>query len=62
MEWLELKVIFQSRDPNLAADLIADRFYEIGVAGVVMEAPEKDPHADWGADAVPPPAHHAVTG
>ncbi len=62
MDWLELKVIFESSDPELAADLIADRFYEAGVAGVVIETPEKDPGADWGADAVPPPEHHAVLG
>ena len=62
MDWLELKVIFESSDPELAADLIADRFYEAGVAGVVIETPEKDPGADWGADAAPPPEHHAVLG
>jgi ribosomal protein L11 methyltransferase len=62
MDWLELKVIFESSDPELAADLIADRFYAAGVTGVVIETPEKDPQADWGADAVPPPEHHAVLG
>ena len=62
MDWLELKVIFESSDPDLAADLIADRFYEAGVTGVVVETPEKDPQADWGADAVLPPEHHAVLG
>ena len=62
MDWLELKIIFESNDPELAADLIADVFYDLGLTGVVVESPEKDPSADWGQDAVPPAEHHAVIG
>jgi ribosomal protein L11 methyltransferase len=62
MDYLELKVIFEAADPELAADLIADVFYDLGLTGVVVETPEQDPEADWGADAVAPPAHHAVIG
>jgi len=62
MEYLELKVIFTAADSALAGDLIANVFYDLGLAGVVVETPDPDPDADWGADAVPPPAHHAVIG
>ncbi len=62
MDYLELKVIFEAADPELAADLIADAFYDLGLNGVVVETPERDPDADWGADALAPPSHHGVIG
>jgi ribosomal protein L11 methyltransferase len=62
MDYLELKVIFEAADPDLAADLIGGCFDDLGPGGVVMETPVRDPAADWGADAVAPPAHHAVIG
>jgi ribosomal protein L11 methyltransferase len=62
MDYLELKVIFEAADPELAADLVADAFVDLGLGGVVMETPARDPEADWGEDAVPTPAHHAVIG
>ena len=62
MDYLELKVIFEAPDPELAADLIGDVFGDLGLGGVVVETPVRDPAADWGDDALPAPAHHAVIG
>ncbi|MEE4608908.1 MAG: 50S ribosomal protein L11 methyltransferase [Desulfobacteraceae bacterium] len=62
MDYLELKVIFEAPDPDLAADLIGDVFDDLGLGGVAMETPARDPEADWGDDALPAPVHHAVIG
>ena len=62
MNWLEIKVFFESDEPHLAADLIADVFYGFGLKGVVVDDPELEPEEGWGSDAIGPPAEHAVTG
>ena len=62
MNWLEIKVSFDSEDPHLVSDLIADVFYEFGVKGVVVDDPELEPEEGWGSDAQGPPERYAVTG
>jgi len=62
MDWLEIKVSFDSDEPHLAADLIADVFYGFGLKGVVVDDPELEPDEGWGSDAKGPPAQFAVTG
>ncbi len=62
MQWLEVKVTFASAQAELAAELIADIFYDLGAKGVVIDDPVQDETQDWGADALPPPAEPAVTG
>jgi len=62
VDYLEIKVIFEAADPDLAADLIGDVFDDLGLGGVVVETPDRDPEADWGDDALPAPVHHAVIG
>lgn len=61
-DWLETKVFFDAEDPHLAADLIADVFYGLGLKGVVVDDPEDVPEEGWGNDAVHTPERHAVTG
>lgn len=62
MKWVAVKVLFEFEDKPLAADLIADRFYALGLKGVVIEDPKIDQDEDWGDNAVPPPQKDAVTG
>jgi len=62
MKWVAVKVLFEFEDKALAADLIADRFYNLGLKGVVIDDPKMDPDEDWGDDAVPIPKKDAVTG
>ncbi len=62
MKWVEIQVRFDSPEPAVAAEVVADAFADIGVAGVIIDDPHLDTAADWGNDAVPPPAHHAVRG
>jgi len=62
MKWVAVKVLFEFEDKALAADLIADRFYDLGLKGVVIDDPKIDPDEDWGDDAVPIPEKDAVTG
>jgi ribosomal protein L11 methyltransferase len=62
MKWIEAKVIFDHPDMDLAADLIADVFYNFGLQGVVVEDPDLEPEEDWAEDAIGRPARHAVIG
>lgn len=61
MKWIEAKVVFDFNDKQLATELIADMFYELGITGVVVEAPDIEHPEDWGKDAIHP-EHYAVTG
>lgn len=61
-EWVEIKVFFNSDNPHLVADLIADVFYGFRLKGVVVDDPELEPEEGWGSDAVRRPEQHAVTG
>jgi ribosomal protein L11 methyltransferase len=61
MKWIEAKVIFDSRDKQLAVDLISNLFYDLDLTGVVIETPEVEPLGDWGGDAVIP-EEYAVIG
>jgi ribosomal protein L11 methyltransferase len=62
MKWIEAKIIFDHPDMDLAADLIADVFYNFGLQGVVVEDPDLEPVEDWAEDAIGRPARHAVIG
>lgn len=62
MKWMAVKVFFEFQDTVLAADLIADCFYAVGLKGVVIDDPVADPDEDWGTDGLPLPEKDAVTG
>jgi len=62
MQWIEAKVTFHHIDPDLAADLIADIFYEFEMQGVVIEDPDIEPDNGWAEDMVARPGSHAVVG
>lgn len=51
MKWIRTRVELVDGDRELAFELIADRFHEMGLQGVVMESTEADPSLDW-ADGV----------
>jgi ribosomal protein L11 methyltransferase len=61
MKWVEAKVIFDSKDKQLAVDLISDLFYDLDLKGVIIETPEIESLEDWGGDAVMP-EEYAVIG
>ena len=61
MKWIQVKVIFDFEDKQLATDLIADIFYEQGITGLVVEAPDIEHPEDWGKDAITPD-HYSVIG
>jgi ribosomal protein L11 methyltransferase len=61
MKWIQVKVIFDFEDMQLATDLIADIFYEQGITGLVVEAPDIEHPEDWGKDAITPD-HNSVIG
>jgi ribosomal protein L11 methyltransferase len=52
MKWIEVKVVFDFKDSQLAVDLISDLFYDLDLKGVVIEGPEIEGSEDWGSDAV----------
>jgi ribosomal protein L11 methyltransferase len=61
MKWIQVKVIFDFEDTQLATDLIADIFYEQGITGLVVEAPDIEHPEDWGKNAITPD-HYSVIG
>ena len=62
MKWIAAKVVFDSPDIGLAADLVADTFYSLGLKCVVVNDPQMDSQPDWADDAVLPSQEPAVTG
>jgi ribosomal protein L11 methyltransferase len=62
MKWIEAKIAFDHPETDLAAELIADVFYEFGLQGVVVDDPDLQPEGDWAEDAIGRPSHYAVTG
>lgn len=61
MEWIQAKVILDSKINRLAVDLVYSVFYDMGIQSVVIEEPGNDPSEEWGKDAVKPEAY-CVTG
>jgi ribosomal protein L11 methyltransferase len=61
IKWIQVTVIFDSEDKQLAIDLIADIFYEQGITGLVVEEPDMEHPEDWGKDAITPD-HYSVIG
>jgi ribosomal protein L11 methyltransferase len=62
MNYIEARVTFDHPDPQLAADLVADIFFDFELQGVVVEDPKLEPEEEWAEDAVARPAAHAVVG
>jgi ribosomal protein L11 methyltransferase len=60
MSWLEIKVIFEDKEPELAADFVSQLFYALEAQGVVIEDPSLQPIEGWGNNAVSRPQRHAV--
>ncbi len=62
MKWIEAKVVVDHNNFSMASELVAQIFYDLGLKGVVIDDPKKDPAQDWGKNAVPPPEQPAVKG
>ncbi len=64
MKWIRTRVTYEAQDPETAAAMIADIFYDLGLEGVLMEGPDTnaDPELDWAQDALPALEQHAVVG
>ena len=62
MKWIAAKVIFDCEDTQLAIELIANGFHDLGLKGVVIEDPELEPEEEWGNERDNRPAHHGVIG
>jgi ribosomal protein L11 methyltransferase len=62
MKWIEAKVKFEYDNPEIAADLISQIFYSIGVKGIVVEDPFLEPKEGWDKGTATRPVHHGVTG
>lgn len=61
MKWIEVKVVFDFPDRQLAVDLISDLLYDLGLKGVIVEESGREDSEDWGRDAVVP-ENDAVIG
>jgi ribosomal protein L11 methyltransferase len=51
MTWIEVKVVFNFNDRQLAVDLISDLFYDLDLKGVVVEESQVEGFEDWGCHA-----------
>ena len=60
MKWSEVKVIYDSKDREVAADLISNIFYDLGLSGVVVEDADTPLFSNGPADQ-PTPRLNAVT-
>ena len=61
-QWMEIKIVYNTRTDELTTDLISDLFYNLGAKGVVVDDPHLSPIEGWGSDAVPLPEQPAITG
>ncbi len=62
MKWVEIKVIFVSFNNEMAADLISNIFFEMGIHGVVIQDPDEKPAEGWGDSTDIKAEYNAVTG
>ena len=62
MKWIEARVEFDCTDTEIAVDVIAGVFYDLGIKGVVIDDPSLVPVEDWGEAPVELPEYPAVTG
>jgi ribosomal protein L11 methyltransferase len=62
MKWIEVKIVFDHPDKDLAVDLISDVFYDFGLQGVVVDDPRIEPEEGWPEDVIGRPDHYTVTG
>ncbi|NNG02231.1 MAG: 50S ribosomal protein L11 methyltransferase [Desulfobacteraceae bacterium] len=61
MKWIEIKVVFEHDDIDLAGELIADIFYDLGARGVVMEDQVREYEPGWVEAPETPPAITSVS-
>jgi ribosomal protein L11 methyltransferase len=62
MQWLESKVVFESKSRAIAFELIGDAFFDIGLKGIVQNDPDLEPNEGWGDDALKPAETPSVVG
>ncbi|MGD2272490.1 MAG: 50S ribosomal protein L11 methyltransferase [Desulfobacterales bacterium] len=62
MKWLEVKIIFDHKEPEPATDLISQLLYDLGTTGLVIEDPSLQPEEGWVNNGRTRPKYHAVTG
>jgi ribosomal protein L11 methyltransferase len=62
MKWMEIKVRFEARHPQMAAELIAHEFQELGAGGVIFEDPDLESDEPWAEAKARRPLRPAVIG
>ncbi len=62
MNWIEARISFDSHQPGLMAEAIAQVFHDLGLKGVVIDDPRLPQEIDWCDKPVPRPKRPAVSG
>jgi ribosomal protein L11 methyltransferase len=62
MKWIAAKIIFDHENTQIATDLIADVFYDLGLQGVEIEDKDLETEEAWAEGARTEPLQHAVIG
>jgi len=62
MKWIEVKIIFDGQDHQLASEVISNILFESELKGVVEEDPDLEPADGWAEDSIGGVHQHAVVG
>lgn len=60
--WIEVKVLYDSENKSIAADMISGIFFDMGLQGVTLEDPEYEAVDGWTDSSLSLPAQYAVIG
>jgi len=60
--WIEAQVVYDGENKSLAAEMISNIFYDIGLQGILVEDPEYEAVEGWADETIQMPKRFAVTG
>jgi len=62
MKWVEVKIVFDAPDQNLAREVISNLLFESELQGIVEEDPSLEPAEGWPEDSIGRARQHALIG
>jgi ribosomal protein L11 methyltransferase len=62
MKWIEVKIVFDAPDQDLAREVISNLLFESELQGIVEEDPSLEPAEGWPEDSIGRARQHALIG